>query len=59
VTADAHPDLSGLKIDRDAPAPESSTRRILLLAAIMGALGGFFPSRNAARRVILEALREA
>jgi len=25
----------------------------------MGALGGFFPSRKAARRVIVEALREA
>ena len=30
----------------------------LLFAAVMGALGGFFPSRNAARRVIVEALRQ-
>jgi len=26
---------------------------------VMGALGGWFPSRNAARRVIVEALRQA
>ncbi len=31
----------------------------LAFAAIMGAVGGFLPSRNAARRVIVEALREA
>jgi ABC-type lipoprotein release transport system permease subunit len=31
----------------------------LLFAAVMGAVGGFFPSRNAARRVIVEALRQA
>jgi ABC-type antimicrobial peptide transport system permease subunit len=31
----------------------------LVFAAIMGAVGGFLPSRNAARRVIVEALREA
>jgi len=30
----------------------------MLFAAVMGALGGFFPSRNAARRVIVEALRQ-
>ncbi|TMQ54255.1 MAG: ABC transporter permease [Candidatus Eisenbacteria bacterium] len=31
----------------------------MIFAAVMGALGGFFPSRKAARRVIVEALREA
>jgi putative ABC transport system permease protein len=31
----------------------------LIFAAVMGALGGWFPSRNAARRVIVEALRQA
>ena len=31
----------------------------MVFAAVMGAIGGFFPSRNAARRVIVEALREA
>ncbi len=30
----------------------------MLFAVGMGALGGFFPSRNAARRVIVEALRQ-
>jgi len=30
----------------------------MIFAAVMGALGGFFPSRNAARRVIVEALRQ-
>jgi putative ABC transport system permease protein len=31
----------------------------MIFAAVMGALGGWFPSRNAARRVIVEALRQA
>lgn len=31
----------------------------MVFAAVMGALGGFFPARKAARRVIVEALREA
>ncbi|MBI4364758.1 MAG: ABC transporter permease [Candidatus Latescibacteria bacterium] len=31
----------------------------MLFAAIMGLVGGFFPARNAARRVLIEALREA
>jgi putative ABC transport system permease protein len=31
----------------------------LLFALVMGAVGGLFPSRNAARRVIVEALRQA
>ncbi len=31
----------------------------MLFAAVMGALGGFFPARKAAHRVIVEALREA
>jgi len=30
----------------------------LIFAAVMGAFGGLFPSRNAARRVIVEALRQ-
>ena len=30
----------------------------MIFAALMGAIGGFFPSRNAARRVIVEALRQ-
>jgi ABC-type antimicrobial peptide transport system permease subunit len=30
----------------------------LIFAAVMGAIGGFFPSRNAANRVIVEALRQ-
>ena len=30
----------------------------ILFAAVMGAVGGFFPSRNAAKRVIVEALRQ-
>jgi ABC-type lipoprotein release transport system permease subunit len=31
----------------------------MIFAAVMGALGGWFPSRNASRRVIVEALRQA
>jgi ABC-type antimicrobial peptide transport system permease subunit len=31
----------------------------MVFAAVMGAIGGFFPSRNASRRVIVEALRQA
>jgi len=31
----------------------------IVFAAVMGVVGGFFPSRKAARRVIVEALREA
>jgi ABC-type lipoprotein release transport system permease subunit len=31
----------------------------MIFATVMGALGGWFPSRNAARRVIVEALRQA
>ena len=31
----------------------------MAFAAVMGAVGGFFPARKAARRVIIEALREA
>ena len=31
----------------------------MIFAAVMGAIGGFYPSRKAARRVIVEALREA
>jgi ABC-type lipoprotein release transport system permease subunit len=30
----------------------------MIFAAVMGAVGGFFPSRNAAKRVIVEALRQ-
>lgn len=30
----------------------------MIFAAVMGAIGGFFPSRNAARRVIVDALRQ-
>ena len=30
----------------------------IIFAAVMGAVGGFFPSRNAAKRVIVEALRQ-
>ena len=30
----------------------------MIFAALMGAIGGFFPSRNAAKRVIVEALRQ-
>ncbi len=39
MTADTTSDLSGLKIDRDAPSPESSpARRIVLIAAALLAL---------------------
>lgn len=31
----------------------------IVFAALVGAIGGFFPARNAARKEILEALREA
>jgi len=33
VTAETPSDLSGLKIDRDAPAPDTTSRRIVFLAA--------------------------